>query len=284
VTPSTEADTVVSAPAFERVVVAKAADIPDGERMLVEVRGRRIVVFNVRGRFYALQDRCPHRGGPLCSGDVIGLVDSDAPGDWKLDDTQKFVSCPWHAWEFDLETGQSYTAGARFRSRPFTAEVTDGAQLERDVVAGSVVLADASMLVDVPHHRVKVPTVVAGGVFQSFPDLRMSFLEGGFCWYPSWGWRLDRDWFATRREIPWLDRRPMEVVREHIRFSTAPVDAGPPDELAKVIEWIGSEQLMFATDYPHHHDDRLEVLLGAVPGDDARQRLMAGAARDFYRL
>ncbi len=61
-------------------VVAAVAEIPPGGRKLVTADGRAIVVFNLGGEFFALSNRCPHRGGSLCEGNLTGLVLSDEPG------------------------------------------------------------------------------------------------------------------------------------------------------------------------------------------------------------
>ncbi len=63
-----------------KYVVAPARDIAPGERKLVEVRGRKLVVFNLTGEFFAMSDRCPHQGGPLSKGHLTGLVSSPEPG------------------------------------------------------------------------------------------------------------------------------------------------------------------------------------------------------------
>jgi uncharacterized protein len=127
-------------------------------------------------------------------------------------------------------------------------------------------------------------SMVAEGLFQKFPSLRVSMLEIGFTWVPMWLWDMDRNWRGIRPEVPWMTTRPFEQVREHMRFSVAPFDAESSDELARVIRWLGSDSLlMFATDYPHMHDDDLSVLLAAVP-EESRGKLMAENARDWYRL
>jgi nitrite reductase/ring-hydroxylating ferredoxin subunit len=69
--------------------VAAVGDIPDGQGLVVEAAGRTVAVFNVDGTYYAIDNACPHRGGPLGEGDVEGTV----------------VSCPWHAWRWDVRTG-----------------------------------------------------------------------------------------------------------------------------------------------------------------------------------
>ena len=67
-----------------RHVVARASDIPPGGRKLVQVDGRGIVVFNLKGEFFALSNTCPHKGGSLAEGILTGLVQSDGPGDYHI--------------------------------------------------------------------------------------------------------------------------------------------------------------------------------------------------------
>ena len=73
------------------VKVAQVTDVPDGAAKAVEVNGRMLALFNAGGRFYAIDNACKHRGGPLAEGDVYGTR----------------VVCPWHGWEYDFSTGQS---------------------------------------------------------------------------------------------------------------------------------------------------------------------------------
>jgi len=126
--------------------------------------------------------------------------------------------------------------------------------------------------------------LVAEGLFQRYPTLRVSMLEIGFTWVPMWMWDMDRNWKGLRREVPWLTRPPFELVREHVRFSTAPFDADSADQLRRIHGWLGSDELlMFATDYPHTHDDDLAILLESL-SEPARKKLMSENARDWYRL
>jgi predicted TIM-barrel fold metal-dependent hydrolase len=129
-----------------------------------------------------------------------------------------------------------------------------------------------------------VTDLVLEGVFKQVPDLRVSVLEGGFTWLPTWGWRFDKEWKGLHREVPWLDTRPFEVIKEHFRFSIAPADMGPPEYMEKVIEWLGAEDiLMFATDYPHRHDTDVPALLDAMP-ESMRPLVMSETARAWYKL
>jgi predicted TIM-barrel fold metal-dependent hydrolase len=130
----------------------------------------------------------------------------------------------------------------------------------------------------------QVTSMISEGVFKSYPDLRVSVLEGGFTWMPPWAWRMNKEWKGLRTEIPWVDRPPLALIREHMRFSTAPTDAGPPELMVRAVAWLGSANLlMYATDYPHRHDDDLADLLAAVPSEHHAQ-LMASSAREWYRL
>jgi predicted TIM-barrel fold metal-dependent hydrolase len=133
-------------------------------------------------------------------------------------------------------------------------------------------------------YNLQLTSLVAEGVFQLFPGLRVSMLEIGFAWVPTRLWDLDRDWKSARRELPWLEFPPSTVVKEHVRFSTAPIDADSASELRHVIEWLDTDDLlMFATDYPHAHDDSLAVVLDAAP-ESMRPLLMSETARAWYRI
>ena len=110
-------------------VVAAVSEIPPGGRKLVSVAGRAIVVFNLGGEFFALSNRCPHRGGSLCEGGLTGLVQSDEPGHHHYSRRGEIIRCPWHAWEFDIRTGKSWCDPERMRARKFAVSVEKGAKL-----------------------------------------------------------------------------------------------------------------------------------------------------------
>ena len=110
-------------------VVAAVGDIPPGTRRLAQVNGRAIVVFNLGGEFFALNNRCPHRGGSLCQGRQTGLVESDGPGHYRYSRPGENIRSPWHGWEFDIRTGQSWCDPTRVRARPYTVSVQPGTRL-----------------------------------------------------------------------------------------------------------------------------------------------------------
>jgi nitrite reductase/ring-hydroxylating ferredoxin subunit len=110
-------------------VVAAVDDIPPGGRKLFEVNGRAVVVFNLGGEFFALNNRCPHRGGSLAHGKVTGLIESSEPGEYRYSRRGEIIRCPWHSWEFDIRTGQSWCDPKRLRARKYAVSVEPGARL-----------------------------------------------------------------------------------------------------------------------------------------------------------
>jgi predicted TIM-barrel fold metal-dependent hydrolase len=127
-------------------------------------------------------------------------------------------------------------------------------------------------------------SLTAEGVFAACPDLRFSVGEIGFTWLPPLWWRMETKRKGLRRDIPWVNQPIEDLFRERVRFTVAPIDAGPPEQLAKTLEWLGTEDmLMFASDYPHRHDDRIEDLLDLLP-ENGKQKLMADNARAWYGL
>jgi nitrite reductase/ring-hydroxylating ferredoxin subunit len=112
-----------------RHVVAAVDEIPPGGRLIVEVAGRSIGVFNVDGEYLAVRNRCPHQGGPLCEGVQIGALHSSGPGEYDYDRPNEIIRCPWHAWEFDLRTGASWFDPERTRVRAYEVEVVEQAEL-----------------------------------------------------------------------------------------------------------------------------------------------------------
>jgi nitrite reductase (NADH) small subunit len=74
----------------ERVFLCRAEDVPPGTGRECVALDRIVAVFQVDGRYVAIDGICPHAGGPLASGCLNGTV----------------VTCPWHGWQFDVTTGQ----------------------------------------------------------------------------------------------------------------------------------------------------------------------------------
>jgi nitrite reductase/ring-hydroxylating ferredoxin subunit len=69
--------------------VAEVKDVPPGSAIAVELVGHKVALFNVEGRYHAIDDTCTHRGGPLSEGALDGTT----------------VTCPWHGARFDVRNG-----------------------------------------------------------------------------------------------------------------------------------------------------------------------------------
>ena len=114
---------------MSRQVVATAGEVAPGTCKIVNVRGREIGIYNLGGEFFALANRCPHAGGPLCLGKTGPLVLSDGPGDYRLTRERVFLRCPWHGWEYDIRTGQSWCDPKSVRARQYQVTIEAGAEL-----------------------------------------------------------------------------------------------------------------------------------------------------------
>ena len=92
----------------------------------MEIERRSIGVFNVDGRLYALRNRCPHQGGPLCLGTLGGTMLPSQPHAYEYVLEGRVLRCPLHGWEFDLESGRSSFGTVSERVRSYPVAVEDG--------------------------------------------------------------------------------------------------------------------------------------------------------------
>ncbi len=120
-------------------VVATVAELPPGSRKIVEVGGREVGIFNVDGTFYAIRNRCPHQAGPVCKGLQVGDLVSDRPGEYRWSGDQEIVQYPWHQWEFDLRTGQSWFDPRNTKTRAYPVRVEYGAEVLSEIEADTIV-------------------------------------------------------------------------------------------------------------------------------------------------
>ena len=94
-----------------KVKLTDVADLPLGTGKVVEAEGMTFALFNVDGTYYAVENSCPHRGGPL--------------GEGKLN--RHVVTCPWHRHKFNVKTGEIVTLLSRPNAKtyPVTVEGND---------------------------------------------------------------------------------------------------------------------------------------------------------------
>jgi predicted TIM-barrel fold metal-dependent hydrolase len=128
-------------------------------------------------------------------------------------------------------------------------------------------------------------SLIAEGVFTRFPDLRVVLLESGVTWLPAFLWRATKIWRALRAEVPWVDRSPAEIVRQHVRLTLQPFDApADPVVLPRILAQIGSERiLLFSTDYPHWQFDTTPLPAG-VPASLLPALARENALETYPRL
>jgi predicted TIM-barrel fold metal-dependent hydrolase len=98
-----------------------------------------------------------------------------------------------------------------------------------------------------------ITSLITEGVFQRFPTLQVVCVEGGVAWAAPLMWALDDAWEHLRVDVPHLTRPPSEYIREHIWFTTQPIEEpDDPTHLATVLRHTGMEdRILFASDYPH---------------------------------
>jgi predicted TIM-barrel fold metal-dependent hydrolase len=101
----------------------------------------------------------------------------------------------------------------------------------------------------------QLASIVSEGVLQKFPGTKVVVAEAGFEWLPAFMWKFNKLWKSYRGDIPWVDRYPAELIREHVWLTTSPADgAAEPGRLDTIVERMGSESmLVYSSDYPHWH-------------------------------
>lgn len=104
--------------------VGHVDEIPEKEAIIREAGGRSIGVFKVDGRLYAVKNVCPHKQAPLARGTVGGtMLPNCRPGELEFGLEDRVLKCPWHGWEFDLETGKCLFGVSDRRVATYPVEV-----------------------------------------------------------------------------------------------------------------------------------------------------------------
>ena len=126
---------------------------------------------------------------------------------------------------------------------------------------------------------------VVEGVFERFPKLKIVLVECGLAWLPALCWRLDRNYKRMKSEVPHLKRLPSEYIKEHVWVTTQPIEE-PEDkgDLLQVMQWIGMDRILFASDYPHWDFDDPRHALPAGLDPVSRRKILSENARALYRL
>jgi nitrite reductase/ring-hydroxylating ferredoxin subunit len=117
-----------------KVRVLELDELDVGEKRQVVVDGKTIVVGRIApDEYFAIRDVCPHQGAELSQGTLAGTcLPSDDPGEYVYARRFEILRCPWHAWEFDVRTGENiYMPNTRYRVKTYDIEVAgDGVFVE----------------------------------------------------------------------------------------------------------------------------------------------------------
>jgi predicted TIM-barrel fold metal-dependent hydrolase len=124
--------------------------------------------------------------------------------------------------------------------------------------------------------QAQVASLITEGVFVKYPKLKVVLIESGVSWAPAFLWRLTKFWRGMRSEVPWVDRAPWEIFRDHIRMTITPLDAPDTAEtVARLADHLHSDEiLLYSSDYPHWQFD------GGILGDSV---LPAGLSEGLRR-
>ncbi|QQK74948.1 amidohydrolase [Salicibibacter cibarius] len=132
-------------------------------------------------------------------------------------------------------------------------------------------------------HMNQVTNMIFSGVFEKFPRLKLMMIEGGFTYVPFLMRKMDQQYTDLRHEVPWVKRMPSDTIREHLCFTTQPLEELKKWELMQIIEQMGSDQIIsFSTDYPHWDYDSPERALPPRLDEDLKRKLFSENARQFY--
>lgn len=126
---------------------------------------------------------------------------------------------------------------------------------------------------------------ILGGVFERFPGLKVVLVEGGFAWAPALAWRMDKHFDKFRKEVPHLKQRPSDYLRQHVWWTTQPIEE--PEQarhLVEIIDWIGWDRLLYSSDYPHWDYDNPGFAFKFPMTETQRRQIFRDNAMTLYRL
>lgn len=137
-------------------------------------------------------------------------------------------------------------------------------------------------------HMLTMASLIVEGVVEKFPDLEFAFLEAGISWLPYMMFRLNKEYSIRRSEAPLLEKSPEEYIRERMYFASQPLGEPRNDaHLEALMDIVGTDSLLFATDYPHwdfDHPDALDRHLRATFSPEEREQVLHENAIEVFDL
>jgi len=116
--------------ARSRHLAGRSDAIPPNGRLVVDIGAITVGIFRVAGRLVAYENSCPHMGGPVCQGMITPAVrevldERRASTGYAFDESEMRIVCPWHGYEFSIDTG-SHPAKSSIRLRRVDVEESGG--------------------------------------------------------------------------------------------------------------------------------------------------------------
>jgi predicted TIM-barrel fold metal-dependent hydrolase len=136
------------------------------------------------------------------------------------------------------------------------------------------------------YYQSHLVSLLAEGVFEHFPPLRLVLCEGGIGWLPSLLWRMEKNFKSLRHSHPWMKRLPSEIVFDHVRLTTQPIEEPfDRDHLEQMFDMIQAHKtLLYSSDFPHwDFDPPMFAVKGKLP-TELRRRVLYENAAELYGL
>ncbi len=129
-------------------------------------------------------------------------------------------------------------------------------------------------------------SLIAEGVFEKFPSMKVVLCEGGIAWLCHTMWRMEKNFKGLRATAPWMKRLPSEYVLEHVRLTTQPLEEPPKtDQLLQIFDMVRADRTVcFATDFPHWDFDDPDRALPAKMPRAMRERILYSNAAELFGL
>lgn len=162
---------------------------------------------------------------------------------------------------------------------------TGGAGLDEYVRGGYEEMIETHTLGFLESNMSQIVSLVCRGVPEKFPDLDIAFMESGVTYLPGLMTRLDEEFMKRTEEAPMLEKKPSEYITDFY-YGTQPLEiSADPEYLEKCIDMVGTDSLMYASDYPHWDFDRPTTVID-LPflSEQEKQNVLSENAAEVFDL
>jgi nitrite reductase (NADH) small subunit len=105
--------------------LCRVEEIPEGGKRIFPIGRFGVGLFNCKGRIVALNNYCPHAGARVCEGWITGVVELREHDELEWAREGEILRCPWHGWEFEIESGRTVTDPVR-RIKRYDVMIEEG--------------------------------------------------------------------------------------------------------------------------------------------------------------